>query len=69
MLPISIDKARGCVDGTLDVFDVHDVEGILGALLTGVFATRAVNPADAATAGLDRTLHGEAAHTFERTPT
>jgi Amt family ammonium transporter len=35
------------VDDALDVFGVHGVGGILGALLTGVFATKAVNPAGA----------------------
>jgi len=33
------------VDDALDVFACHGVAGIVGALLTGVFATRAVNPA------------------------
>ena len=31
-------------DDSLDVFGIHGVGGALGALLTGVFATRAVNP-------------------------
>jgi Amt family ammonium transporter len=34
---------RGRVDDALDVFGVHGVGGIVGALLTGVFATKAVN--------------------------
>lgn len=38
---------RGRVDDALDVFGVHGAGGILGALLTGVFATKAVNPAGA----------------------
>jgi Amt family ammonium transporter len=38
---------RGRVDDALDVFGVHGIGGILGALLTGVFATRAVNAAGA----------------------
>jgi Amt family ammonium transporter len=38
---------RRRVDDALDVFGVHGVGGILGALLTGVFATKAVNPAGA----------------------
>jgi len=35
------------VDDALDVFACHGVAGIVGALLTGVFATKAVNPAGA----------------------
>jgi Amt family ammonium transporter len=38
---------RRRVDDALDVFGVHGVGGILGALLTGVFATKAINPAGA----------------------
>ncbi|HEY1011227.1 MAG TPA: ammonium transporter [Herpetosiphonaceae bacterium] len=38
---------RGRVDDALDVFGVHGAGGIIGALLTGVFATKAVNPAGA----------------------
>lgn len=36
---------RRRVDDALDVFGVHGVGGIVGALLTGVFATTSVNPA------------------------
>jgi len=36
---------RGRVDDALDVFGVHGVGGILGAIATGIFATKAVNPA------------------------
>jgi Amt family ammonium transporter len=32
------------LDDTLDVFACHGVAGIMGAVLTGVFATKAVNP-------------------------
>jgi Amt family ammonium transporter len=35
------------IDDALDVFACHGVAGIVGALLTGVFATTAVNPAGA----------------------
>jgi Amt family ammonium transporter len=35
------------VDDALDVFGVHGVGGAVGAILTGVFATTAVNPAGA----------------------
>jgi len=38
-------KARLKVDDALDVFAVHGVGGIFGALATGVFATTAINPA------------------------
>ncbi|HEX8852596.1 MAG TPA: ammonium transporter, partial [Pyrinomonadaceae bacterium] len=37
-------KKRLGYDDSLDVFGVHGTGGTLGALLTGVFATRAVNP-------------------------
>jgi Amt family ammonium transporter len=44
---------RAPIDDTLDVFACHGVGGILGALLTGVFCTKAVNPA-----GADGLLYG-----------
>jgi Amt family ammonium transporter len=44
---------RRRVDDALDVFGVHGVGGIIGALLTGVFATTSVNPA-----GQDGLLYG-----------
>ena len=37
-------KRRFAYDDSLDVFGIHGAGGTLGALLTGVFATRAVNP-------------------------
>jgi ammonium transporter, Amt family len=37
-------KAAFGYDDSLDAFGVHGVGGTLGAILTGVFATRAVNP-------------------------
>ncbi|HEX6807150.1 MAG TPA: ammonium transporter [Gemmatimonadaceae bacterium] len=40
-------RARTKVDDALDVFACHGVAGITGALLTGVFATTAVNPSGA----------------------
>jgi ammonium transporter, Amt family len=46
---------RRRVDDALDVFGVHGVGGIIGALLTGVFATTAVNDA-----GADGLLYGNA---------
>lgn len=49
-------RARTAIDDALDVFACHGVAGIGGALLTGVFATRAVNPG-----GGDGLLAGHAA--------
>ncbi len=40
-------RARTSLDDTLDVFACHGVAGIVGALLTGVFASKLVNPAGA----------------------
>mgnify|MGYP002778634093 CR=1 FL=1 len=40
-------RARTRLDDALDVFACHGVAGIVGALLTGVFATKAVNAAGA----------------------
>ena len=40
-------RAKTTVDDALDVFACHGVGGIAGALLTGVFASKAVNPAGA----------------------
>ncbi len=37
-------KARLAYDDSLDAFGIHGVGGIIGALLTGVFALRALNP-------------------------
>lgn len=46
-------KSKFGYDDSLDVFGVHGMGGTLGALLTGVFATRAVNNvADGAPIGL-----------------
>lgn len=49
-------KDRLHYDDSLDAFGVHGVGGILGALLTGVFAQRALNPA-----GRDGLLSGHPA--------
>ena len=38
-------RARTKLDDSLDVFSCHGMAGVAGALLTGVFATKAVNPA------------------------
>jgi Amt family ammonium transporter len=44
---------RGRVDDALDVFGVHGVGGIIGALATGIFATKTIN-----SAGADGLLYG-----------
>src|SRR5687767_11782937 len=38
-------RSRSKLDDALDVFSCHGLAGIAGALLTGVFATKIVNPA------------------------
>jgi len=43
-LMVATVKAKFGYDDSLDAFGVHGVGGTIGALLTGVFATRAVNP-------------------------
>ena len=43
-LMVAVVKARLGYDDSLDAFGVHGAGGTLGALLTGVFATSAVNP-------------------------
>jgi len=48
-------KSRGGYDDALDAFGVHGVGGIFGALVTGVFATKALNAA-----GQDGLLYGNA---------
>jgi Amt family ammonium transporter len=40
-------KNKCKIDDTLDVFGCHGIGGTLGILMTGVFATKAVNPAGA----------------------
>jgi ammonium transporter, Amt family len=41
---VSSVKRRFGYDDSLDVFGIHGAGGILGAILTGVFASRAINP-------------------------
>jgi Amt family ammonium transporter len=48
-------KAKTSLDDSLDVFGVHGIGGTLGALLTGVFATKVIN-----SAGNDGLLYGNA---------
>ena len=50
-------RARTTLDDTLDVFACHGVAGIFGAILTGVFASKVVNPA-----GADGLIHGGGFH-------
>jgi Amt family ammonium transporter len=49
-------RPKTSLDDTLDVFACHGVAGIMGALLTGVFATKSVNPN-----GQDGLLYGNPA--------
>src|SRR5262245_46089294 len=46
-------KSKFGYDDSLDVVGVHGVGGILGAILTGIFASKAINPA-----GADGLLYG-----------
>jgi Amt family ammonium transporter len=48
-------KNRSRLDDSLDVLPVHGVAGLLGTVLTGVFALRSLNPA-----GADGLLAGRA---------
>ncbi len=41
---VTVVKAKFGYDDTLDAFGVHGIGGIWGALATGLFATKAVNP-------------------------
>ena len=50
-----VSKERLGYDDTLDAFGVHGVGGALGAILTGVFASKALNDA-----GRDGVIHGNA---------
>ena len=52
---IFVTKVKGFFgyDDALDVFGVHGIAGIVGALATGIFATKAINPA-----GADGWLYG-----------
>ncbi len=52
-------KSKTSLDDTLDVFPCHGVGGIVGMLLTGVFATKTVN-----SAGVDGLFYGNPAFFF-----
>jgi len=52
-IAVAITKPRFGYDDSLDAFGVHGVGGILGTLLTGILASKAINPA-----GADGLLYG-----------
>lgn len=52
-------KQKSTLDDTLDVFPCHGIGGIVGMLLTGIFATKAVNAA-----GNDGWFYGNSAFFF-----
>ena len=49
-------KSKSTLDDTLDVFPCHGIGGIVGMLMTGIFATKSVN-----SAGADGLFYGNAA--------
>jgi Amt family ammonium transporter len=53
---ISVMKAKFGYDDALDAFGCHGIGGTWGALATGIFATKAINPA-----GADGLFYGNAA--------
>jgi Amt family ammonium transporter len=52
-------KQRSRLDDTLDVFPCHGIGGMVGMLMTGLFATKAIN-----SAGADGLFYGNAAFFF-----
>ncbi len=52
-------KSKTSLDDTLDVFPCHGIGGIVGMLLTGVFASHLVNPALAADGSADGLFYGQ----------
>lgn len=52
-------KSKSKLDDTLDVFPCHGIGGMVGMLMTGIFATKAVN-----SAGNDGLAYGNAAFFF-----
>ncbi len=52
-------KSKSTLDDTLDVFPCHGVGGIVGMILTGMFATKTVN-----SAGADGLFYGNASFFF-----
>src|SRR5436189_151469 len=53
-------KSKSSLDDTLDVFPCHGLGGMVGMILTGVFATKSVNP----TGGANGLFYGETAFFF-----
>jgi Amt family ammonium transporter len=45
-------RTKTSIDDTLDVFPCHGIGGISGIILTGVFASRAINPGNTTGNGL-----------------
>jgi len=60
-LMVSVIKPKLGYDDSLDAFGVHGIGGIWGALATGIFASKAINPA-----GADGLLHGNPGLFFEQ---
>jgi Amt family ammonium transporter len=56
---VSYWKTKTSLDDTLDVFPCHGVGGMVGMLMTGIFATRTVN-----SAGADGLFYGNASFFF-----
>lgn len=52
-------KSKSTLDDTLDVFPCHGIGGMVGMLMTGIFATKTVN-----TAGNDGLFYGNSAFFF-----
>src|SRR6185369_11272402 len=52
-------KSKSKLDDTLDVFPCHGIGGMVGMLMTGIFATKAVN-----SAGADGLFYGNASFFF-----
>lgn len=52
-------KSKSTLDDTLDVFPCHGIGGMVGMLMTGIFATKSVN-----SAGADGLFYGNAAFFF-----
>ena len=52
-------KSKSILDDTLDVFPCHGIGGIVGMIMTGIFATKAVN-----SGGNDGLFYGNAAFLF-----
>jgi Amt family ammonium transporter len=52
---VAVVKGRLGYDDSLDAFGVHGIGGIIGSLLTGVFATQAITGTD----GVQGALYGD----------